>query len=148
MKLPACLPPSVLPWYVQLDDMVKQNYEAITRAFKSRFNINNDRHQLQLKYHNLRAHNCTSLDAYAMKVQTIGMKLNKSRQQNVTQFILGLPDSTYRWVEDREPESIEEALRQAIDYELLFKPHKSRFASAEVQPPPRRNDPHPIVSQA
>ena len=78
-----------------------------------------------------------------MKVQTIGMKLNKSRRQNVTQFILGLPDSTYRWVEDREPESIEEALRQAIDYELLFKPHKSHYASAETQPPPRRYDPAP-----
>ena len=120
---PANLPATLLPWFIQLEIAVKHDLDRLAAAFKERFSVGYDRQNLMLSYHNLRARNCASLDVYAMRVQTLGIKLNKSNADNLAQFMLGLPDGAYRWVEARRPERIEEALLHAVDYERMFGRH-------------------------
>ena len=129
LKLPASLPANLIPWYVQLDDYTKQDFARMSQSFISRFGTANDRHQLQLTYHNLRARNFQSMEQYALKIQAIGIKLGRSVNENLNQFLLGLPDSTYKWVEKQKPDTMECALTQAIDYELMFN-RGNRYQSA------------------
>ena len=100
-KFPANLPATLLPWFIQLDIPVRHDFDQLAAAFRERFGVGYDRQNLMLSYHNLRVRNCVSLDVYAMRVQTLGIELNKSNADNLVQFMLGLQHGAYRWVEAR-----------------------------------------------
>ncbi len=119
--LPQSFPLSVLPWYISLPEITRNNYDFLVDAFKQRFNLTVDLHQLEQTFHNLKATAFKNLDLYACKVQGLGLKLNKSIAEMLAQFKLGLNEGTYRWVVARNPRTIEDALKHAIDFEAMFK---------------------------
>ena len=119
-RLPTYFPLSLLSWYLQLDEGVKRSFGRLKKAFVGRFDLTRDRQQLLIDYHDLRARNFVSLDAYASRVQDIGLKLGKSPDENLLQFKLGLPVPTFKWIQERKPKTIEQALRLAIDFIAMF----------------------------
>ena len=119
-RLPTYFPISMLPWFISLADDVKNDFNKLKGAFIQRFDLASDKQQLLIDYHDLRAKNCASLGDYAAKVQSIGLKLNKSAEENLMQFKLGLPVPTFRWIQERHPITIESALRLAMDFDAMF----------------------------
>ena len=114
-RLPTYFPLSMLPWYISLDDSVKFDFQSLKR-----FDLASDKQQLLIDYHDLRAKHCPTLSEYAAKVQRIGLKLNKSAEENLLQFKLGLPVPTFRWIQERCRRTIETALRLAMDFDAMF----------------------------
>ena len=96
------------------------NYGRLKASFVERFDLGNDKQQLLIDYHDLRAKNSPSLGDYANQVQSIGLKLNKSTAENLLQFKLGLPVPMFRWIDERRPRTIENALRLAMDFDAMF----------------------------
>ena len=119
-RLPTYLPLSMLSWYLQLNDGIKTDFNNLKEAFVSRYDLNRDKQQLLIEYHDLRAKQFATLDEYAARVQNIGQKLGKSPQDNLMQFKLGLPIPTFKWIQERNPQTLEKALRLAMDFMAMF----------------------------
>ena len=131
-RLPTYFPLSLLPWYISLEDDIKMNYGRLKASFIERFDLGNDKQQLLIDYHDLRAKNCPSLGDYANRVQSIGLKLNKSTAENLLQFKLGLPVPMFRWIDERRPRTIENALRLAMDFDAMFGRGSTRYVPSSM----------------
>ena len=118
--LPSSFPPSLMAWYYHLANEVKSDYDLLINAFKLRFKLTTDILGLEYKYHRLKASAFTSLSKFASAIESLSLKLNKTPEQNLSRFMLGLTDGMYRWVVNHTPQFIEGALRHALNYESII----------------------------
>ena len=95
-------------------------YNRLKDALRSRCSINTYVDVVERKYYNLKLKNGKTIPKFAMRVEKLGLKLKKTGEENLERFILGLEDSTYQWVKEKNPGTVEEALRVALKFQQMF----------------------------
>ncbi len=134
----SCLDSAGLTWFGALTPDVKAAYPRIKRHFLRRFHVGNQ-FEVDRKFQGLYVQSAPDLDWYATTLQRLGSILERDPTSILKQFLIGLPDAIYRWVELKQPHNMDEALSHARNAFTMFPTTDNRNSRTmrRDNPPPK-----------